>query len=112
MFYCSFLEFADPKVTVKHSSTFRRRKCQLLHDSVKKAVEDVLQKDLPEVTGVGFTTDGWTSRQNDPYQSLTLHYINKDFELKRFVLIYVVHITPWDRCYDFKNIFGEKNGAF
>jgi hypothetical protein len=42
-----------------------------------------LEKDLADVDGVGFTTDGWTSRNNDPYQLLTLHYITKDFKLKR-----------------------------
>jgi hypothetical protein len=78
-----FVEFADLKATVKHSATFRRRKCPLLHQSVKQSVEEVLAKDLPEVNGVAFTTDGWTSRQNDPYQSLTLHYVSKDWELKR-----------------------------
>jgi hypothetical protein len=77
----------DPKVTVKSSGTFRRRKCQLLHKSVKKAVDDVLEKDLPEVNGVAFTTDGWTSRQNDPFQSLTLHYVSKNFELKRCLCV-------------------------
>jgi hypothetical protein len=82
-----FVQFADPKVTVKSSGTFRRRKCQLLHKSVKKAVDDVLEKDLPEVNGVAFTTDGWTSRQNDPFQSLTLHYVSKNFELKRCLCV-------------------------
>jgi hypothetical protein len=50
-------------------------------------VEEVFQKDLPDVTTVAFTTDGWTSRQNDPYQSLTVHYISKEFELKRYISI-------------------------
>ena len=31
-------------------------------------------------------TDGWTSRANEPYQALTLHYITKSFELERFVV--------------------------
>jgi len=35
---------------------------------------------------VAFTTDGWTSRNNDPYESLTLHYVSKDFELKKLSL--------------------------
>jgi hypothetical protein len=50
---------------------------------LRKALKAELEKDLKDVNGVGLTTDGWTSRNNDPYQSLTLHYINKDFNLKR-----------------------------
>jgi hypothetical protein len=38
---------------------------------------------LAEVDCIGLTTDGWTSRNNDPFQSLTLHYVDKNFNLKR-----------------------------
>ena len=33
-----------------------------------------------------FTTDGWTARNGDPFVSLTLHYVTKDFELKNLSL--------------------------
>jgi hypothetical protein len=77
------MAFADPRVQIKSSSTFRRNKCPLLYQNLRKALKAELEKDLKDVNGVGLTTDGWTSRNNDPYQSLTLHYINKDFNLKR-----------------------------
>ena len=41
---------------------------------------------MPHCTQVAFTTDGWTSATGDPYMTLTLHYINKDFEMRKFVL--------------------------
>jgi hypothetical protein len=43
---------------------------------------------LAEVDCIGLTTDGWTSRNNDPFQSLTLHYVDKNFNLKRCDLCY------------------------
>ena len=33
-----------------------------------------------------FTTDGWTARSGDPFVSLTLHYVTKDFKLKSLSL--------------------------
>jgi hypothetical protein len=33
------------------------------------------------------TADHWTSRSYDSYQSMTIHYINQDFELKKVLLV-------------------------
>ena len=51
-------------------------------DRLKKMF-DIDKQTMDEI---GFTSDIWTSRSNIAFQSLTCHCINKDFELKRFLL--------------------------
>jgi hypothetical protein len=47
-------------------------------------MDNKLEKELPTVDGVAITTDGWTSRPGDHYQSLTLHFVSESFELQKF----------------------------
>jgi hypothetical protein len=74
----------------------------LLCDQLRSYVNNQLEKDLPSCHGMAVTTDLWTSRANDSFMSLTLHYIieKKDpkfpsqsvLELKSLVL----HCIPFD----------------
>ena len=80
------ITFADPKVNIKSATTFSKRKLPLLYDNVKGMVDKDLKKDLPDCEGLGFSTDLWTSRNNDPYQAVTIHYITTHFLLKKFLL--------------------------
>jgi hypothetical protein len=81
-----FIKFWNPRVTVKHSTTFSRTKLPLLYDSVMASIKSQMEKELPHCNQVALTTDCWTSRAEDPFISLTLHYINQEFELKKFIL--------------------------
>jgi hypothetical protein len=58
----------------------------MIHYNVEKAVIEQLEEDIPDCQMVAFTSDGWTAPNNDPYESLTLHYVNNDFELKKLSL--------------------------
>jgi hypothetical protein len=79
-----------------------RGKLPLLYDQLRSYVNNVLGEDLPSCTGIAVTTDLWTSKANDSFMSLTLHYIieKKDpkfpnqtiLELKSLVL----HCIPFD----------------
>ena len=75
-----------PKFTIKSATTFSRNKLSLLYNKVNNAVDSKLEADLPEYKRVAFTTNMWTSRNNDSYISTTLHYIDKDFNLKNLVV--------------------------
>ncbi|MFH4977262.1 hypothetical protein AB6A40_003971 [Gnathostoma spinigerum] len=79
-----FVAALDPKMTVKSSTTFSRRKCPLLYENVKAAVHEVFHKELPTCGGVSFTTTTWMSCADEPYKSLNVHYINDEFELKKY----------------------------
>jgi hypothetical protein len=84
LFVYRFIEFADPRVTVKNSSTFRKSKCPLVYSNLKRVLDDKLESVLPTVDGIAVTTDGWTSQPRDHYQSLTLHFVNENFGLEKY----------------------------
>ena len=71
------------KAIVKSSATFRKRTCPLLYHNIKKAIDKILVEHLPQTFGVGITLDHWTSRAFDNYQSLTLHFIDRDFVMHK-----------------------------
>jgi hypothetical protein len=52
----------------------------------KKAVDEKLAKVLPDCKGVCFTADYWTSRSADPYLGMTLHYVDKEFEMNKLLV--------------------------
>lgn len=74
------------RARIKHSTTFSRFKLPILHDAVKTLIDSQVDKELMDVTCAAVTTDLWTSRVNDAYMSLTLHYINANFESKHIVV--------------------------
>lgn len=76
----------NPKVTVKSKSALTKRLVPLLHRNLKEAMEKILAKDLPDLGGVAFTSDIWSSRALNSYISLTMHYIGKDFCLRKFLM--------------------------
>jgi len=80
------VNFFNHRITLKDPSTFRKYKLPLLYNAVMGNVKDQLEKDLPHCKQIALTTDCWTSRAEDPFISLTLHYINKNFKLKKFIL--------------------------
>ena len=76
----------NPKVTVKSASTLSKRLVPLLRRNLKEAMDKIMVKDLPEMGGVAFTSDIWSSRALNSYLALTMHYIDKEFNLKKFLL--------------------------
>jgi hypothetical protein len=50
------------------------------------ALEEVLKRELPHCRNVAFTSDEWTSRARHGYLCLTIHYINKDFQMRKFTV--------------------------
>ena len=71
------------RALVKSSATFRKRVCPLLHKNVSGAINEFLVTTLIDCLGAAITADHWTSRAYDNYQSLTLHFIDKEFVLHK-----------------------------
>ena len=61
----------------------RKRICPRLYNNIKQAVDSILTEEIADVDSMAITADHWTSRSYDSYQSMTLHYINKDFSLRK-----------------------------
>jgi len=77
---------AHPKAVLKSETTFSRRVCPLLYSNIKATLDEILKEDLPDVESAHFTSDHWSSKSNDAYQALTLHYVTKDYKYKKFVV--------------------------
>ncbi|XP_065674961.1 uncharacterized protein LOC105848291 isoform X3 [Hydra vulgaris] len=75
-----------PRVTVKNSTTFAKFKLPLLYEQIHKQIFTELEQELPEVDGFALTSDMWTSRANEAYMSLTLHFVNRNFNLIKKVI--------------------------
>ena len=82
----SFVKFFNLMVSVKDSTILKKYKLPLLYNAVMDMVKSEFGKDLPHCRDVALTTDCWTSKAEDPFISLTLHYMTKEFNLKKFIL--------------------------
>ena len=80
------MHHADPRMTVKSHTTFSRSKLPQLYTNVKSRVDEKLNQELPDAEGAGFSTDLWTSKNNESYQGMTIHYINKGWTLVKFLI--------------------------
>ena len=78
-----FWKEINPKINVKSSTTFSKRKLPMVYEMTMQAVTAKVTKDLQYTTGVGFTCDHWTSKNLDPYFGMTLHYIGRNWEMER-----------------------------
>jgi len=75
-----------PRVTVKSATTFARNKVPRLHDAMRQELVNTLMEQLAGTSGVAYTSDMWTSRNRQSFLSVTIHYINANFELRKFSL--------------------------
>ena len=68
----------EPRYTPPDRTTFARNYIPAMYEREKAKVSSAL---LSDMQSFAITTDGWTSRSNCSYVSLTVHYINKDWEM-------------------------------
>ncbi|XP_047122878.1 uncharacterized protein LOC105848533 [Hydra vulgaris] len=87
------LNYLAPKAIIKTPKTLATTKLDMIHCNVEKAITNQLEEEVPECQSVAFTSDGWTAKNGDPFESLTLHYINSDFELKKYSLDCQAHLN-------------------
>lgn len=78
----NFINYLCPRAHIKSRNAFSQWKLDLVWNNVKEDVDHMLKKDLKYCTQMALTSDGWTARNNEPFMSLTLHYITKDFRLQ------------------------------
>ncbi|XP_055836664.1 E3 SUMO-protein ligase ZBED1-like [Episyrphus balteatus] len=76
-----FMSVVEPNYKVPVASTILSR-LQFLYNQV----HDKIKNAIGPVSFVALTTDGWSSRAQDSFISVTLHYVNDDWELKNFTL--------------------------
>lgn len=54
--------------------------------NIYEKVRTIIELQIESAESISFTSDIWTSRNNDPYMSLTAHYIDDEFKRKEFVV--------------------------
>lgn len=81
--FLELIDYAAPKYTVKDRTTYAR-KIEHKYENILQQVNDIVSKCKPEMESISCTTDMWTSRANDPFISLTLHFIDGQFRLHRW----------------------------
>jgi hypothetical protein len=75
-----------PRVIIKSASTFAKNKMPHLHNAMRQGLVSPLLEQLAGTSGISFTSDMWTSHNRQSFLSITIHYINADFELKKYSL--------------------------
>ena len=52
----------------------------------KQAVDKELAQTLPDCKGVSFAANYWTSRSQDPYLGMTMHWVDKEFRMRKMLV--------------------------
>jgi len=87
-----FVSVTNQNYNVKSPRTMSKRIAPLLHKNLEKALQEVLEKELPDCHNVAFTFIDWERyKEEDQHDSevvvcLCIHYINKSFEFRKFAL--------------------------
>ena len=88
-----------PKFKIKHGTTISRQVSKQAR-RVKADIVQIISHAKATVPSLAFTTDIWTSRNGDPFISLTIHFITDGFEMFRFV----AYVKSFDKKHSAKNI--------
>jgi hypothetical protein len=81
-----YMSCVAPNFTVKGRHSMSRELTPLLTGNVQAALDEVLCNELLHCENVAFTTDKWQSKAEQPYMSLTIHYVSSKFVLKKYVI--------------------------
>ncbi|XP_046873310.1 E3 SUMO-protein ligase ZBED1-like [Hypomesus transpacificus] len=73
------IKILDPRYVLPGRKYFSHTALPKMYAECREKVEEALQRDL---TYFASTTDLWSSRTSEPYISLTIHYIDKEWNLQ------------------------------
>ena len=79
----NILAKAEPRYTVSSRTYYKDTFIPKLYASTKAEIIEELKE---AVGGVSITTDCWTSHATESYMTVTAHFVNKQYELKSYVL--------------------------
>ena len=81
--FLNMLKIFEPRYTPPDRTTFSQH---YLPELYTKEREKICKQTSDGLQWYAVTCDGWSSRANHSYLSVTLHYINNEWELKHFLL--------------------------
>ena len=82
--FVNLLKTANRRVKLKSPKTYIRL-TRVRAEEIDKSIRDIIQtiREEGDIKSVAFTTDIWTSRSQDSYMSLTIHFIDRFWHLHR-----------------------------
>ena len=95
----NMLNIANRKIKLKHPQTYSRS-VKVKAQNIKNDISSIIDATKEDFDCAGFTTDLWTSRSGHPFMSLTVHFIDKDWNLHRFTPF----VAPFPANHTGKNI--------
>ena len=83
--FINMIKTANRRIKLKSPKTYMRL-TKVKAEEIDKSIRDIIKtiREEGDITSVAFTTDIWTSRSQDAYMSLTIHFIDKFWHLHRF----------------------------
>jgi len=81
-----FITALNPKVNYRSRSGLVKSIIPLLVRNLKEAQDKYLGEHLPKVPGAGFTMDLWSSRGQQSYLSLTIHFLDQKWKLVNLLI--------------------------
>jgi len=81
-----FMQARDPKVTVKSRSSLVKTTLPLLERNLREAKDRLLEEHLPKISGAAFTSDIWSSKGQNSFLSLTMHFVDSNWKLHNLVM--------------------------
>ena len=95
----NLMRIANRRIKLKHPVTYSRL-VRVKADEIRKDLLDIITAVKPDLTCISFTTDMWTSRAGNPFMSLTIHFIDKNWELHRWT----PYVAPFPAMHTGRNI--------
>jgi hypothetical protein len=93
------MKIANKRINLKHPTTYSRL-MKAKAAELKQDIMDIVAAVKGDLVCAGFTTDMWTSSAGDPFMSLTLHFIDKNWRLHRWT----PYVAPFPASHTGKNI--------
>ncbi|XP_076301646.1 zinc finger BED domain-containing protein 4-like [Lasioglossum baleicum] len=82
----NLIKLLEPRYNLPSRITFSDTIIPTIYENEKKRIATILEKDIETTESFAFTTDGWTSRSNENYLSVTVHYMNSNFVIQNLTL--------------------------
>ena len=76
------MKTAKKRVTLKHRTTYSKM-VKVRAADIKQEILNVINTVKGDLNCAAFTTDMWTSDAGNPFMSLTIHFIDKNWRLHR-----------------------------
>ena len=76
------MKTANKRVTLKHRTTYSKM-VKVRTADIKQEISNVIKTVKGDLNCAAFTTDMWTSDAGNPFMSLTIHFIDKNWRLHR-----------------------------